>query len=76
MSEHIDTRNKLKQIPGVSSFNELIESATITDEDRIILRLHYLQGQDFRLIGDTLGYSESTIKRRHRKALKKIGMIL
>jgi RNA polymerase sigma factor (sigma-70 family) len=76
MTKHIETRRKIKDIASVSSFNELIEAATLTDDDKRILKMHYLSGYDFRMIGDALGYSESTIKRRHKKALTKIGKIL
>lgn len=40
--------------------------------DKDIMRRHYIQRQDFRLIGDTLGYSERTIKDRHKKILQKL----
>ena len=72
MSETIDTRKQLKSIPTVSRFDDLLEQVTLSDEDKEILRLHYLKGKDFRYIGDMLGYAEITIKKRHVKALKKI----
>ena len=72
MSETIDTRKQLKSIPTVSRFADLLEQVTLSDEDKEILRLHYLKGKDFRYIGDMLGYAEITIKKRHVKALKKI----
>lgn len=76
MSEHIDTRNKLKGIASISSFNSLINSTTLSATDRQILVLHYIDEKDFSYIGDMLGYSESTIKRRHKKALVKISKLL
>lgn len=75
MSEHIDTRRKLKSIPSIVKFDELLEASTLIEEDKEILRLHYLKGKDFRYIGDTLGYSEQTIKKRHSKALSKLGKL-
>lgn len=75
MSCHIDTRRKLKGIPEVSRFDDLLERSTLTDEDKTILRLHYLKGKDFRYIGDTLGYAEVTIKKRHAKALDKLNKL-
>lgn len=75
-SEHIKTRNKIKEIASITTFNELIEACTLTDEDKELLRLHYLQGKDFRYIGDKLGFAESTVKKRHRKALQKLNKIL
>ena len=76
MSEHIDTKHKLKEIASISSFTELINSSTISDTDKQILQLHYIHEKDFRYIGDMLGFSESTIKRRHKKALMKLSKLL
>ena len=76
MTDHIDTRRKIKGIAKIESFNELIEMAVLTDADKQMLRMHYIDGRDFRFIGDELGYSESTIKKRHKKALQKLSKIL
>ena len=76
MSEHIETRKKLKGIADISSFSNLINQATLSDADKSIMFLHYIDEKDFRYIGDMLGYSESTIKKRHRKILKKLSRLL
>ena len=76
MSKHIDTRKKLKGIADISSFTSLINSSTLSDNDKKILYLHYIDEKDFRFIGDMLGYSESTIKKKHRKILAKLGKLL
>ena len=76
MREHIDTRKKLRGIASVSSFYSLINSATLSQTDKQLLILHYIDGKDFRFIGDTLGYSESTIKKKHRKILAKLSKVL
>ena len=76
MSEHIDTRKKLKGIASVPSFQTLINSVTLSTTDKQILTLHYIEEKDFRYIGDTLGFSESTIKKRHRKILAKLSKVL
>ena len=75
-SEHIQTRNKVKAIAEIATFNDLLDACVLTDEDKEMLRMHYLQGKDFRYIGDMLGFAESTIKKRHRKALKKLSKVL
>ena len=72
MSENIETRRKLKGIASLSRFDDLLNQSTLSDLDKEILRLHYLKEKDFRYIGDTLGYAEITIKKRHLKALRKI----
>lgn len=75
-TEHVITRNKVKGIASITTFNELLAASTLSEDDKEMLRLHYVDGKDFRYIGDMLGYSESTIKRRHKKALMKISKLL
>lgn len=72
MSEHIDTRGKLKGTASVSSFHSLISSATLSQTDIQILVLHYIDEKDFRYIGDTLGFSELKVKKKHRKILARL----
>lgn len=76
MTKHIETRARLKDIAEVQTFTDLINRCTLSSEDKLLLELHYLEGKDLRYIGDELGYSEGAIKKRHRKALKKINQIL
>jgi RNA polymerase sigma factor (sigma-70 family) len=76
LTDHIKTQKKLKDIPQVSIFEELLSASTLSDTDKEIIRLHYLKEKDFRYIGDLLGFSEATIKARHKKALKKLGSII
>ena len=65
---HIETRRALKEIPLVSEFDAVLARCTLNDEDKAILRMHY--------IGDSLGFSERTIKERHRESLRKISHVL
>lgn len=76
MSAHIDTRRKLQSIPLVNEFEAVLAACTLTDEDKEIVRLHYLKGKDFAYIGDTMGYAERTIKLKHKRALEKIAKAL
>lgn len=75
-TDHIETKRKLKAIPRRSVFNEILDESTLNDEEKEIITLHYLKDKDFRYIGDFLGYSESTIKKKHKKALNKIQKII
>ena len=76
MSQHIDTRNKLNSICDVKSFEELLDSCVLSDDEKTLLRLHYIQEKDFRYIGDELGFAESTIKSKHRKILSKLNKLI
>ena len=76
MSVHIDTKRKIRSIPLVDDFEILLSRCMISDQDKEILRMHYIHGYDFRYIGDALGYTERAIKSRHGDALKKISRAL
>ena len=76
MSKHIETRRRIQSIADISSFNDLLNQSTLSDDEKLLLKLHYIQGKDFRYIGDMLGYSESTIKRKHKKILIKLEKLL
>ena len=76
MTEHIITRHKLKDVPLVDDFEKILDMCTLSDEEKDILRLHYLKDKDFRYIGDMLGYAERTIKTKHKKALRKVAKAL
>ena len=76
MSEHIDTRKKLKDIPKVTTLMELLDSCTLSDEDKEIIKLHYVKNKNLGYIADTLGYSESAIKKKHKKILSKLNKLI
>jgi DNA-directed RNA polymerase specialized sigma24 family protein len=75
-SEHIATRQKLKNIYEVKTFEELLERCILTEDEKYILRQHYLHGKSFVAISMDMGYSEDTIKHKHQKILKKIQRLL
>lgn len=58
------------------NFEALLNKSMISDEEKELMRLHYIQKKDFRFIGDTLGHSEASIKAKHRKILKKLNKLL
>jgi len=76
LSDHIDTRRKLKEIPRKAYFDALLEQSTLSEEDKQILCLHYLEDKSLGYIADILGYAETTVKKRHRKALSKLNKLL
>lgn len=69
-------QRSLKSISEIRVFEDLLQQTTLSDLDKTILRLHYLQDKDFSFIADELGYSESGIRKRHLKALKKLANII
>ena len=75
-TQNIITRRKLQDITKVSTFEELLQGCMLDDTTKEMMRLHYINGKDFRFIADELGYSEETIKRKHVKALKKLSRMI
>lgn len=75
-SEHIKTKQKLKEIDKISDFEDLLKISVLTDEEKDILRMIYLKGHNIGFIADTLGSSEATIYKKHIKALKKIKKLI
>lgn len=76
MSDHVETKKKIKSIYSVKTFEELLQSCTLSDEDKAIMRLIYLKGKSLNVIADELGFSESTIKRKHRIILSKLSKLI
>ena len=72
MTEHVQTRAKVKSIPRVSTFNELLNECTLTTDEKTFMKMYYLEDKDLRFIGDYLGYTEGTMKRWHNKILRKL----
>lgn len=69
-------QKKLKEIPTVDSFEALVNALAISETDKEVLRLHYLEQKDFQFIADKLGYSESWVRKRHYRALNKVRKLL
>ena len=76
MTEHIKTRHKVKGISTPSGFEEILSSVILSDVDKEILRMHYLKELSFMDIAGNLGFSESGVKKRHKKALRKIAKVI
>lgn len=72
MSDHIEIRKRLRNITSVAEFEKLLNSRMITDIDKKILKMHYVDNKPLSYIGDMLGYSESYVKKRHRYILRRL----
>lgn len=76
MSEHIDTSRKLREIPLIKDFDDVLNLCTLSDEDKEILRRHYIQKETLYNIASDLGYTERAIIKKHKEALRKISHAL
>lgn len=54
----------------------ILDACTLSEINKQILRMYYIQEKDFGYIADELGFSIDTVKQRHRKSLKKISNVI
>ena len=73
--ENAKTRNGLRSIGSVKDFETLLERTMLSEEEKEILRLHYRDQRTLSYIADSLGMSEASIKKKHKKILMKIGKL-
>lgn len=76
MTKHCETRRKIKNIPDKKTFLKLLDDSTLTNQEKEMMILRYLDNKSFVAIGMALGYSDTTMKTWHRKALSKLSDIL
>lgn len=73
--ENVETRKKLKGISSVDEFRSILERTMLSEEEKQILILYYKEKKSLAYIADELGMSETTVKRKHRKMLMKLGSV-
>lgn len=65
-------KQKLKSLYRVDDFNDLLDSLMLSEDERNILELKYRQNKTISYIADMLGMSESSVKKKHTRAMEKI----
>ena len=63
---------KLKSLYRVDDFNDLLDSLMLSEDERNILELKYRHNKTISYIADMLGMSESSVKKKHTRAMEKI----
>ena len=59
-------------ITSKSDFNDLLDSMLFSDEEKQIMTMIYVKGQDQTFVADMLGLSLSSVNKKHRKTLRQI----
>ena len=76
MTERLETRRKLRAVTGVQDFQKILDACVLTEDEKTLLKLHYLDGKNLAYIGDLLGFSEHAMKAKHAKCLDKLKYFL
>ena len=76
MTEHMKTKNKIKQIGSKIEFNTLLDNIILSDTERQMMQLYYIERKDFEYIADSLGYTKAGIQKMHQRILKRIEALI
>lgn len=71
-SKHIETKHKLKDIKSVRDFDALLEAVILTEDQKRMLRMIYVEHKTLDYVADNLSISLQTVKSWHRQALSRI----
>lgn len=73
---HKKIKSKLKSIGKKSTFNSVLEDSMLSEVEKQMMKMYYLEQKSFDFIADELGYSQAGILRMHKRALKKIESLI
>lgn len=76
MTEHIKTKHKLKQIPTKLEFYSLVDELILSEKEKQLMYMYYVEKRDFDYIADTLGYSKAGVLKMHRRILKQVEALI
>ena len=74
MSEHLDTKHKLKN--DILTLADMLKSPYLSEQEKEILKMIYIEEMDYFSIADKLNMSDSSVKKKHCKILKKVNKII
>lgn len=72
MTDHMKARAYLQSIGKASELREILGEYVLSDEDRLIMDMIYIQKKPLDYVADMLGFSVSCVKKRHHKILCRI----
>ena len=76
MTKHMEIKEKVKSIDKKSTFNEILDESMLSEKEKALMRMYYIDKQDFGYIADTLGYSKIGALKMHKRILTKIESLL
>lgn len=76
MTKHMEIKGKVKSINEKSTFNAILDNSMLSEKEKTLMRMYYIEKQDFNYIADTLGYSKIGVLKMHKRILAKIESLL
>ena len=72
MTSHMKVKKKVQKINKKSTFNSILDDSMLSDKEKEMMRMYYVERKSFDFIADELGYSKAGILKMHKRALNKI----
>lgn len=76
MSKHIEIKHKIKNINHKTDFNSLLEESMLSDVEKQMMNMYYVENKSINIIADELGYSPQGIIKMHKRILNKLESLL
>lgn len=71
-----EVRKKLRNLPLKQDIVDLLEKVALSERERNVVVMFYVEKKQMMDIADELGVSEPTVLKDHARCLDKIGAIL
>ena len=72
MTDHVSRKHQAEDIESRQAIRDAIEAAALDDVEREILRMRHLEYRSLGAIAGLMGYSQSQISRKYKRALVKM----
>ena len=75
MTDHVRMKHKIRRLKE-EEFRALLEASLLTPKEKEIMLKIYVEHKPLGYIADDLGYSESTVRLKHRQAISLLAEFL
>lgn len=76
MTKHIEIKHKIQSINKRSTFESIVNDSMLSDVEKQMLKMYYVDRKSFDYISDELGYSKAGILKMHKRVLNKLSELL
>ena len=76
MSKHIEIKHKIKNINRKTDFNSLLEESMLSDVEKQMMNMYYVENKSINIIADELCYSPQGIIKMHKRILRRLESLL
>lgn len=76
MTNHMETKHKIQKINKKSTFMSIIEDSMLSDVEKKMVIMYYIEKKSFDFIADEIGYSKAGVLKMHKRVLNKLSDLI